>query len=71
MLLIKLNGCFVLYGFVVGPALARLAQRYDSWVFQGKNILDIVHEVIAETAELRRGMDSAHWPGSGGGIRPR
>ena len=48
--LLAVNGGFARYGFVVEPALAWLAQRHDSWVFQGKNILDIVQEVIAETA---------------------
>ncbi|HEY9099247.1 MAG TPA: type VI secretion system Vgr family protein, partial [Thiobacillus sp.] len=48
--LLAVNGGFARYGFVVEPALAWLAQRCDSWVFQGKNILDIVQEVITETA---------------------
>ncbi len=48
--LLAVNGGFARYGLIVEPALAWLAQRRDSWVFQGKNVLDIVHEVIAETA---------------------
>ena len=48
--LLAVNGGFARYGFVVEPALAWLSQRNDSWVFQGKNILDIVQEVILETA---------------------
>jgi type VI secretion system secreted protein VgrG len=36
------------YRLVIEPWLSFLAQRQDSWVFQGQSVKDIIEEVFAD-----------------------
>ena len=42
------NGGFARYQFIVEPALAMLAWRRDSWVFQDASVIDILAELLAD-----------------------
>lgn len=46
--LLAANGGFARYRLLLEPALAFLAYRRDSWVFQNKTVPDIVSEVLAD-----------------------
>ena len=47
-LTLNTNGGFVRYQSAIEPALAMLAFRRDSWVFQNASVIDILTELLTD-----------------------